>query len=1110
MNNKFKVVSSLALAGIMALSSFNLSKTFAADANDTIKTNPVGVYRDLVKGKTVAPFVLVEKNDVVSVKEITESEEFGNVTQFNGANISLVNQENIVKTGDTFIADGETFTVIIYGDIYKDGLINSNDSRMVDEYSAKINQNLDELQLEAADVDANDGKINSNDSRAIKEYSAKLRNTVISATPDKEKAPETLCTVELTDKYVNNRNLDTVPAVITMNSVLTNTVSDAKIVKVKDDGTYDSSAVVSSIELTKNTTKIEKTFNFSSLDEGKTTLKLVSNDEKTVYATFTADKHTTEINNAKLAQVKAIRDNTKEASISFEAYGDNIVKMYYDKLSSSFTGFSSDKSTATDTALSALKSLDITDNKVVNQKVYTDLTNNTGADLYYVLVDEYGSVKVEATTPVKIAKDENKDPLTTIKSVTIDELTNKSNYNTVNVKWELEKGSESNQTFVITLYKDGKAVAETTIADVKTTTMDQLLGFDTIMTKQAGTYKIGIYAKATSPDDKNPSDTVFSNEVTVTALKPVTDITFNINANQGKVLTWNSDYSKDDIAGYKVKLVKVDNNLELDLNNGENVTATTYTIDNVKDNNYETKTIYKAVVYVEPKTGTLATIESPVATSKEFFTIDKSTVNLVSKTSNSVKLQLTPIVVKDKTTKYKVEVWEKTGTDGLEAATYTNTGRIVDITPDKQNQFVIDGLTAGHTYIFKILADVEGIQAISELAPTNGVTLYKELPSLENLTVVADNSKTKENEIAKISTGGLSISGVNYTSTEIADDYSSELGYVNSLLGTDLKEGDKFTYTSGKLIIKLPNKAESTTPRTFSNKLANKILELEGSPKNQVKITTNPRNSVNIKELILKGSNAIYDISGLTQYVDETTKKITVQNGVEIVNAYSNKDLVIAEGSTVSVNGIKITTAEDLKITANAQTITVNEDDSAAKQNDLVFENISTSDATIKFSGKDNDTSRLNGSITLKSTGAKITVDHENMSIDSTVNVTVENGKVDISDDSFTGAKKVNVTVNEGKNAELTVTPAKEIPTEIASFSKNYVLTEKTAEEIKKDTTNFGSSLDDTKAQAIKDFLDSFGLNDKGVEIAIASGKVTLTFTKAGTYTLTSESNGIK
>ena len=117
MNKKFKVVSSLALAGMMALSSFSLSKTFAAEVNDTIKTNPVGVYRDLVKNKEgksvpVLPFVLVGKDDVVSVKEITESDEFNNVTKFNDTNISVVNHETTVKTGDTFIADGEKFTVI--------------------------------------------------------------------------------------------------------------------------------------------------------------------------------------------------------------------------------------------------------------------------------------------------------------------------------------------------------------------------------------------------------------------------------------------------------------------------------------------------------------------------------------------------------------------------------------------------------------------------------------------------------------------------------------------------------------------------------------------------------------------------------------------------------------------------------------------------------------------------------------------------------------------------------------------------------------------------------------------------------------------------------------
>ena len=185
MNKKFKVVSSLALAGMMALNSFSLNKTFAADANDIIKTNPVGVYRELVEGKTVAPFVLLGTNDVVSVKEITGSEEFGKVTKFNNTDISVVNPELHVKTGDTFVAGEETFTVIIYGDVNKDGRVNAKDATLIDEYSVEIST-LDEIQMEAADVDINDGNVNAKDSTAIKEFSVESRDTVISNLPKKD------------------------------------------------------------------------------------------------------------------------------------------------------------------------------------------------------------------------------------------------------------------------------------------------------------------------------------------------------------------------------------------------------------------------------------------------------------------------------------------------------------------------------------------------------------------------------------------------------------------------------------------------------------------------------------------------------------------------------------------------------------------------------------------------------------------------------------------------------------------------------------------------------------------------------------------------------------
>lgn len=1130
MNKKFKVVSSLTLAGMMALSSFSLSKTFAADVNDTIKTNPIGVYRDLVKnkeGKSVpaVPFVLVGKNDVVSVKEIIGSDEFNNVTKFNDTNISVVNPETTVKTGDTFVADGETFTVIIYGDVNKDGSVNSRDSKMVQEYSAKINTNFDEIQVEAADVDKNDGNINSRDSKAIRDFSTKLRDTVIDPVPEKE-VSEAQYTVELTDKYVNNRNESEVPGVIKIKTPLTEEVK-AKIVKVKADGTYDAEPAVDSVILKTDVVKQDITgLDCSGFDEGKTTLKLIAQKEKVkdadqeVFATFTVDKHTKEIANADIAQVKAIRDNSKEASVSFETFGDsNIVKMYYDKIKNMSTTFS-DIKTATDEALAEYKSIDITNNKVENQKVYTDLVKGSTYKMNYLLVDEYGSAKAFATNKaIDITKDGITSTATAVKSVTIADINGKTATESANVEWTLEDDSVASKKFVVTLYNGTKVVATKDVtatgADKKYT--KKIKDIDTTFVtamKKAGTYKISVYTKGDA--STNPSATVESNTVTVEALKAVTDITFNVNEKGERVLTWNSEYADADIEGYKVKLVKFEDGTELTLNSDDVITGKTYTIDKAnKDNSYEDDKVYKAVVTVVPKDD-ISKAVSEEAESKDFFSIGESTVSFAeskekSVKTNSVELKINPLIkIANKTTTYKVEVWERTEGTGVDQAKYKNTGITKTVTPDEDGKFVVDGLTAGHTYIFKMLVDVEGIQGVSQFVPSteveNGITMKKTIPALENLTVLAKNAKTvAAGQIAETD-NGINIGGTEFKTDEFGQ-YPDELKSVADLIKTsDVEEEDVITYTPEKLTIKL-NKALN---RTFTDAVKDMIVELDGSPKNEIKVLAT---NTEMKELILKGSTAMYDISELTIKSDANTK-ITVQDGVEIVKTKYNvaQKLTIATGATVTVNNVKITTAQEMIITAydysTTMTITVTKDNTATTNN-LTFENSATKEIKIVFEGQENYDSSLNGTISLVSKGAKISIDTTNMSVKSTMDVTVEKGEVDISDDSFTGNKTVNVTIAKDASAtKVTVKPAIAIPEDILTANiEDYELKELDEENLKKETklnSYLSDDADNTKTKKVKAFLDSFGLNDKGVKLSTSNDKdtVTLTFSDEGTYTI--------
>ena len=49
MNKKLKIVSSLALAGMLVTGGFGVGKVFADSTSDSL-TNPVGIYNKLVQG----------------------------------------------------------------------------------------------------------------------------------------------------------------------------------------------------------------------------------------------------------------------------------------------------------------------------------------------------------------------------------------------------------------------------------------------------------------------------------------------------------------------------------------------------------------------------------------------------------------------------------------------------------------------------------------------------------------------------------------------------------------------------------------------------------------------------------------------------------------------------------------------------------------------------------------------------------------------------------------------------------------------------------------------------------------------------------------------------
>ena len=82
-----------------------------------------------------------------------------------------------VATSDTVTANGETYTVILLGDLDSNGKVTAADARLILRISAKLDSPSDTVRL-AADLDSNT-KVTAKEARSALRFSARLQNTII-------------------------------------------------------------------------------------------------------------------------------------------------------------------------------------------------------------------------------------------------------------------------------------------------------------------------------------------------------------------------------------------------------------------------------------------------------------------------------------------------------------------------------------------------------------------------------------------------------------------------------------------------------------------------------------------------------------------------------------------------------------------------------------------------------------------------------------------------------------------------------------------------------------------------------------------------------------------
>ena len=322
MNKKLKIVSSIALAGMLVTSSFGVGKVFADSTSDYI-TNPVGIYNKLVQGKSVVPYVLANKDDKLTVKDVTDSDLFkGNVSTVDGT--AVTDQTKLVGTGDVIkTTDGKEYTVVLYGDVDDNGTVTGMDALRILDASAD-NVTLTDVEREAADV-KNDGNLNSLDALAVQEFVVGLNDSVINKLPEaEEEVIDSNYTFSIKDaQYVNSVNQNAVTLKVDLDEVLTENTKFSLIFSGNKDG--KANEITKTMTIEKNLVSKEKKdpIDLSSFDDGIITLTM-KDEEGNVVGQYKMEKNTVL---PKATNVNTNRTGTRTATLSLEKCGESGIAM---------------------------------------------------------------------------------------------------------------------------------------------------------------------------------------------------------------------------------------------------------------------------------------------------------------------------------------------------------------------------------------------------------------------------------------------------------------------------------------------------------------------------------------------------------------------------------------------------------------------------------------------------------------------------------------------------------------------------------------------------------------------------------------------------------------
>lgn len=1036
MKKNLKVLSTLALAGMLTTSVMGTSLATTKDVTSTVP----GIYSNtLISGiKNVLPVILANSDDIATMKDIINSGLFDK-TLFQG-----LDENKQLRSGDIFKVGGKEYTVVIFGDVDKNGTVNVLDALEIAKYAKGLASKLDGDTMASvlANVKRADGSgVNILDALRIQRFVLGQlgQEDIIDEIPEKDSEVNYNYELTINDNgYINSENIDKT----TVGIKVSQTSEEETTLAVK---VLDSNGAEITIAGLSGTTKISahtdykaiENIDFSGVSDGTIMIQL-RNEKDVIVGTVT-----TEINTVlpEAALVRTERTSTSEATMSFSAMGNSdIVKMYYVVVKSTDSAPTWDVAKSEFTGLTT-KTMKIDGSKLENALISNELTTKLAYKVYYVLENSYGS-KSDDVADATILSDTINSQMAKVKTVTIPKIEE----GLTEFTWEAPDKNVGG--YIVTVYKDGKIVKEEEVANSVTE-------YDVTMT-EAGKYKISVIAKGDGSTTKN-SESTMSAEVEVKALKEVIDITFEINENSKEILSWKDANVIKDVKEYQVKLyeLKADGTYNTTPAKSYTSTETKQEIDDITAN-----TVYKAEIVVVAKDNQVALVNSEEATLEGFYKIEANPT-LGDVTEDSVSLTLADIKINGKSATYQVKIYNVRKGNNPEQPLYTLTStKNVEF---KDGKILINGLESNKTYVFKLIANVDGIQGESDYI--TGATTLSKTPEIKNLMVVKAEEEAKTGTIYK--NGNTLI--VNGQTIDLTSNYSEEFKEMAKVIDT-LHAKDIVSIKGENVTLKLPSEA-SSTPLNFGTAVKGMTIVIEGNGFEKAIATTAGSEPV---EVTLKGANARFNVDGLN------AEKVVLTNGVIVTG---NTEYTVSAGATTIINGVKVTTQKETVINANDKEldVTANKETNNLVFENLIADNITEEEATIKFVGSADLTSKQLGTITIKTTGGKVTVAQQNVNVSSTLNVEVNTGEVIIQNEAFTGNKNITVTNKEEGTTTVNAVAKEEAPVAMT----NIELKEYTDDEF---ATVFAGVTNAEEIATIKAYINSFKINGKGAKITVAKG----------------------